>query len=88
MLKKIRKILILSLMATMLIHAEGENSSSSNNTEIDEIIRKSESERKKEQREAEREERRRAREEEKARKKAEREAEKAARRLDAARAKL
>ena len=79
MLKKIRKILILSLMATMLIHAEGENSSSSNNTEIDEIIRKSESERKKEQREAEREERRRAREEEKARKKAEREAEKAAR---------
>ena len=66
-------------MATMLIHAEGENSSSSNNTEIDEIIRKSESERKKEQREAEREERRRAREEEKARKKAEREAEKAAR---------
>ena len=80
MLKKIKKILILSLMATMLTHAEGENGSGSNNTEIDEIIRKSESERiRKEQREIEREERRRAREEERARKKAEKEAEKAAR---------
>ena len=60
MLKKIRKILILSLLGTILLYAKEDNSSNIN-TEINEIIKKSEIERKKE----EKEEKRREKEEKK-----------------------
>lgn len=49
MLKKIRKILILSLLGTILLYAKEDNSSNIN-TEINEIIKKSEVERKKRKR--------------------------------------
>ena len=48
MLKKIRKILILSLLGTILLYAKEDNSSNIN-TEINEIIKKAEVERKKEE---------------------------------------
>ena len=69
MLKKIRKILILSLLGTILLYAKEDNSSNIN-TEINEIIKKSEIERKKE----EKEEKRREKEAEKIRKAEEKEA--------------
>ena len=68
MLKKIRKILILSLLGTILLYAKEDNSSNIN-TEINEIIKKSEIERKKE----EKEEKRREKEAEKIRKAEEKE---------------
>ena len=69
MLKKIRKILILSLLGTILLYAKEDNSSNIN-TEINEIIKKAEVERKKE----EKEEKRREKEAEKIRKAEEKEA--------------
>ena len=55
MLKKIRKILILSLLGTILLYAKEDNSSNIN-TEINEIIKKAEVERKKEEKEEKRRE--------------------------------